>query len=273
MRHKWVTLAFLPVLLFAGFSPLQAQTKAPAAAAASGAAAQSKTGTPDLSGNWAAAPRQGNNSYNQADPQGMKVGTPEDDTPYKPWALAKLQAERPEAGRNSTFVNTTDPRTKYCDPVGLPRIFLVPNQFKFMQTPDTVYILFEYSNVWVSVAMNKPHSADPDPTWWGESVGKYEGGDTLEVDSIGFNDKTWLDRVGRPHSEDMHLVERFRRVNHESLQMDVTIDDPTAYTKPFSGRRMFVLGTVPFTDKSCSLSEYEHFQQSVIDPVIAPSGR
>jgi len=266
MRQKWIILASLPLMLMAGFSALRAQTKAPAAAA------QSTGKTPDLSGNWAGARGQSNNSFSVTDPQGMKIGTPEDDTPYKPWALAKVQAERPEAGRNSTFVNTTDPRVKYCDPVGIPRIFLIPNQFKFMQTPDTVYILFEYSNVWVPVAMNKPHSADPDPTWWGESIGKYENGDTLVVDSIGFNDKTWLDRVGRPHSEDMHLVERFRRVSHESLQLDVTIEDPTAYTKPFTGRRMFTLGTAPFTDKSCSLSEYEHFKESVIDPVIAPTG-
>ena len=66
---------------------------------------------------------------------------------------------------------------------------------QFLQTPEVVYILFEYSNVWVPIAMNKLHSPDPDPTWWGESVGHYEG-DTLVVDSIGFNDKTWLDRVG-----------------------------------------------------------------------------
>lgn len=269
MRHKWITPVFFIAVLFSGFSALRAQTKAPAASSAT----QSSGKTPDLSGNWAAARGQSNNSFSATDPQGMKVGTPEDDTPYKPWALSKVQGERPEAGRNSTFVNTTDPRVKYCDPVGIPRIFLIPNQFKFMQTPDTVYILFEYSNVWVPIAMNKPHSADPDPTWWGESVGHYENGDTLVVDSIGFNDKTWLDRVGRPHSEDLHLVERFRRASHDSLQQDITFDDPTAYTKSFTGRRMFALSTTPFQDRSCSLSEYEHFKETVIDPVIAPSSK
>ena len=261
MPKKWITLAVVLATLFAGLSvPLRAQTQAQAA-------------IPDLSGNWGAAPHESNNSFSLTDPNGMKVGTPEDDTPYQPWALKKLQGERPEAGRASTFVNTTDPRVKYCDPVGLPRIFLIPNQFKFMQTPETVYILFEYSSVWVPVAMNKPHSPDPDPTWWGESVGQYEGGDTLVVDSIGFNDKTWLDRVGRPHSDELHVVERFRRVNHDSLQLDVTFDDPKAYTKTWTGRRMFALGDTPFTDKSCSLSEYEHFRESVIDPVVAPAGK
>ena len=91
------------------------------------------------------------------------------------------------------------------------------------------------------------------------------------VDSIGFNDKTWLDRVGRPHSEELHVVERFRRVSHDSLQLDVTFDDPKAYTKMFTGHRMFALSTTPFEDRSCSMSEYEHFRQTVIDPVVAPS--
>jgi hypothetical protein len=269
MPNKWISIAVAPVALFVGLSALQAQTKAPSGAPSSGTKTQTKVAIPDLSGNWGAAPRQSNNSFSLTDPSGSKVGTPEDDTPYQPWALAKLQTERPEAGRNSTFLNTTDPRLKYCDPVGIPRIFLIPNQFKFLQTPDFVYILFEYSNVWYPVAMNKPHSPDPDPTWWGESVGHYEG-DTLVVDSIGFNDKTWLDRVGRPHSEDLHLMERFRRVNHDTLQLDVTFDDPKAYTKVWTGRRMFTLGTTPFEDRSCSMSEYEHFRQSVIDPVVAP---
>ncbi len=261
-NNRWIAIAVVLVTLFAGrYVPLQAQGPTKAAA-------------PDLSGNWGPAPHQSNNSFSPTDPAGMKVGTPEDDTPYKPWALAKLKTERPEAGRNSTFLNTTDPRLKYCDPVGLPRIFLIPNQFKFVQNPDVVYILFEYSNVWVPIAMNKSHTSDPDPTWWGESVGHYEGGDTLVVDSIGFNDKTWLDRVGRPHSEDLHVVERFKRASHDSLQLDITFEDPTAYTKPFAGRRMFALSATPFQDRSCSLSEYEHFKQSVIDPVVAsPSNK
>jgi hypothetical protein len=269
MPNKWISIAAVLVALFVGQCALRAQTKAASGTPASPAKAQTNIAAPDLSGNWAAAPHESNNSFSLTDPSGAKVGTPEDDTPYQPWALAKLRNERPEAGRNSTFLNTTDPRVKYCDPVGIPRIFLIPNQFKFVQTPDLVYILFEYSNVWYPVAMNKPHSSDPDPSWWGESVGHYEG-DTLVVDSIGFNDKTWLDRVGRPHSEDLHLVERFRRVTRDSLQLDVTFDDLKAYTKVWTGRRMFALSTTPFEDRSCSMSEYEHFKETVIDPVVAP---
>ena len=245
---------------------LAAQTKPPAN---SKPAAQGKV--PDLSGDWGATLQSGGgNSFLASDPNYKKAGTPEDEVPYTPWALAKLHSEKPEQGPNATFENTTDPRIKYCDPIGVPRIYLVPTQFRFVQTPDIVYILYQYGPTWRPIPMNRPHRPDPDPTWWGESVGKYEG-DTLVIDSIGFNDKTWLDHSGRPHSEDLHVVERFRRVNHDTLQLDVTFEDPKAYTKPWTGGKTFGLQHGGFDDAySCSMSEYMHFQQSVVDPVVAP---
>ena len=68
--------------------------------------------------------------------------------------------------------------------------------------------------------------------WYGHSVGHWEG-DTLVVESIGFNDKSWMDGAGHPHSEAMHVVERYRRVDHDTLELTMTIDDPKAYTKPW----------------------------------------
>jgi hypothetical protein len=78
------------------------------------------------------------------------------------------------------------------------------------------------------------------PTYSGDSIGKWEG-DTLVVDTIGFNDKTWLDSGGLPHSEALHVVERIRRVDHDTLVDDVTIEDPMAYTKPFSAQQLYKL--------------------------------
>jgi hypothetical protein len=74
----------------------------------------------------------------------------------------------------------------------------------------------------------------------GDSIGKWEG-DTLVVDTVGFNDKTWLDNDGHPHSEDLHVVERIRRASHDTLTFDITIDDPKAYTKSWSGHMIFEL--------------------------------
>jgi hypothetical protein len=74
----------------------------------------------------------------------------------------------------------------------------------------------------------------------GDSIGKWDG-DTLVVDTIGFNDQTWLDNTKRPHSEDLHIIERIRRTSHDVLQLDITIDDPKAYTKPWTSQRIFDL--------------------------------
>ena len=86
----------------------------------------------------------------------------------------------------------------------------------------------------------RDHPKDLLPTWLGDSIGKWDG-DTLVVDTVGFNDKTWIDNTGLPHSDALHLVERLRRVSHDVLQLDITVDDPKAYTKPWSVQRVFDL--------------------------------
>jgi hypothetical protein len=260
MRNTLISSAVALVALLIGLSAVHAQTKA----ASGNAKAQPQAGIPDLSGNWLA----GGSSFSVTDPGGKFAGTPKDDTPYQPWALAKLKSERPETGPHATF-DTTDPRINYCDPIGLPRIYSVPNLFKFVQAPDTVYMLYEYGTVGLQIALNREHPKDPDPTWWGDSIGRYEG-DTLVIDTVGFNDKTWLDHLGRPHSDELHLVQRFRRIDHDNLQLDVTIDDPKAYTRPWTGRKIFKLSQRDFIEHSCSMSENEHFRKRMVDGIIAP---
>jgi len=260
MGTKWILSAVVPLALLASLPGIYAQTNL-----SRGTSDPSPNATvPDLSGRWVGSPP----SFSITDPGGKKTGTAADDTPYQPATLAKLRAEKPEAGPNATF-DSDDPRIKYCDPIGLPRIFLVPNQFKFIQTPDFVYIIFEYGTTGLQIAMNRQHPADPDPTWWGDSIGRYEG-DTLVVDTIGFNDKTWLDHVGRPHSDELHLIERFRRIDQNHLQLDVTFDDPKAYTKTWTGRKIFSTTDREFVEHSCSMSENEHFKHRMLDGILAP---
>ncbi len=122
--------------------------------------------------------------------------------------------------------------------------------------------------------MNQKHPDDPDPTWGGDSIGWYESGDTLVVDTIGFNDKTWLDQVGHPHTDKLHLTERFRRVDNDTLQLDITIDDSGAYTKPWNSQRIFTLSKTGFQYFwVCSMSENNSFFGDIEDPAIKPSGK
>jgi hypothetical protein len=86
----------------------------------------------------------------------------------------------------------------------------------------------------------RAHPKDAEPTYMGHSTGKWEGR-TLVVDTVGFNDKTWLDPMGLPHSDAMHLTERIQRVNHDTLVDEYTIDDPKTYTKPWKATHTFIL--------------------------------
>src|ERR1700730_11475848 len=190
-------------------------------------------------------------------------------------ALGKDECEGREASIrvNETFENTTDPIQKYCDTPGLTRLYLYPFQFTILQTPKIVYILYEFTRVWRSIAMDRDHPKDPDTTWLGDSIGRY-GSDTLVIDTIGLNDKTWLDRVGHPHSDALHVIERFRRADHDTLELDVTFDDPKAYTKTWSSKEFFQLSSSPMGETLCSMSEMEAFQKRVIEPsTTRPPGK
>jgi len=149
------------------------------------------------------------------------------DVPFLPWAekvyndrVASLQLEDPEAR---------------CLPPGIPRMQATPFPFQIYQLPDRVIFLYEGgTHIWRMIFTDgRPHEKDPNPTYLGEGIGRWEG-DTLVVDTIGFNDRSWLDQDGHPHTEDLHVIERYTRTDEQTLRYEVTIDDPGAYTRTWS---------------------------------------
>jgi hypothetical protein len=119
-----------------------------------------------------------------------------------------------------------------CLPTGIPRI--APYPWRVLQTATHVFYLFEgnihsFRQIFID---GRKHPADLDPTWYGDSIGSWDG-DTLVVDTIGFNDKFWFDFRGHPHSEQLHTIERLTRPDLGTLDIETQIIDPTAYTKPF----------------------------------------
>ena len=266
MRNRLLCLvvALVAVVALAPFT--HAQTTAPPPEAKKPA---TKEPVPDLSGNWNSGAGA---SWNPSDRGAKRL---EDGTPYQPWALAKLKSERPGFGPNATFENTTDPNIISCDPEGLPPIFFVPAKFRFVQTPDVVYILFEFGPTWIPVWLDRKHSDDPDPTWWGESIGQYENGDTLVVDTVGFNDKTWLDQVGRPHSEKLHLTQRFKHVDKTHLPSStslLTILERIRSRGPV--RRLLDLSTAGFARYLwvCTIAANKAFDDKVEKPTVPSAG-
>ena len=126
-----------------------------------------------------------------------------------------------------------------CMPIAGPAAFTVPYQFQILQTPAYALILHEYPGIFRIVPTNgAAHPVDPDPTWLGDSIGRWDG-DTLVVDTIGFNTRTELS--GYKHSERLHIVERFSRPDFDTLQYEATLEDPEVFVRPWTVTRTFPL--------------------------------
>jgi hypothetical protein len=157
--------------------------------------------------------------------------------PFQPWAEEKYKSVKPGYGPRAT-PDSEDPILS-CLPPGVPRIMLIPFPMQVIQTPGEVILLFEYDHYIRHIYMDRrEHPKELDLTWMGDSIGWWEG-NTLVVDTTGLNDKTWLDQVGHPHSDALHVVERIRRIDRDTLQDDLTIDDPKAYKKTWTGSQIF----------------------------------
>jgi hypothetical protein len=148
--------------------------------------------------------------------------------PLTPWGQAKFDAARPMQGPTAVAGQENAP-TLRCDPDGPPRVLNLPNPFEIIQIPGRVLMFFELGHVWRTIWTDgRSLPKDLDPSWLGYSVGKWDG-DTFVVDTIGFNDKSWVDVYGSPRSDQMHLTERYRRLNHDTLELQIVMDDPKAY--------------------------------------------
>jgi hypothetical protein len=174
-------------------------------------------GKPDISGIW--MPARG---YISDIARGLKPG----DVPFQPWAAA-LYKERLANGMK-------DDPTAQCIVGGVPRSDAVPYPFKIFQIPNEVVILYEAVQSFRQVFTDgRKFPEDPTPTWFGYSVGHWEGNEFV-VQTTGFNDKGWLDNNGKPATDALKVTERFRRKDFGHMDIVITIDDVKAYTKPWT---------------------------------------
>jgi hypothetical protein len=260
MRHRFTgSIAFLVAALVFSVNGF-AQTGEPTSSTKSPAV--SPTLSHDLSGIWMQYPRD-----NVPGTLGMDAVNEKYRPPLTAWGQAKFDAASPLIGPRAVPGKENDPVLR-CDPTGPPRLLTLPNPFEIIQIPGRVFMLFEEYHVWRTIWTDgRPLPKDPDPSWLGQSVGKWEG-DTFVVDTIGFNDKIWADPYGDPRSEQMHLTERYRRLNHDTLEMTITIDDPKAYTKVWaSPPKLHKLEpTWEFGEWFCIVDESEDYDKSVRKP-------
>jgi hypothetical protein len=177
-------------------------------------------GKPDLSGIWSSPTKYLRNLAADLKPE---------EVPFQSWA--KTVYDERAAG-----LHWKEEPDANCLPQGLPKILVAPAPWRIVQAPGYVVFVHEAFNLWWQVFMDGREfvaSNDVTPTWMGYSTGKWEG-DTLVVDSRGFNGKVWLDQLGKPSTEALHVTLRFRRKDFGHMDLQITIDDPKAYTKPWS---------------------------------------
>ena len=182
-------------------------------------------GTVDLSGVW-----QTDIKYNANLAADLKPG----DVPMLPAARALFDERQANLGKD-------DPEG-YCLAPGVPRVNGVPFPQKIVQTPALIVILYETRTTFRQIFLDAQHSlaSDPQPTWMGYSKGRWDS-DTLVVETTGFNGKTWLDDAGHPQSERARLIERIRRPDFSHLRVELTIDDPVMYARPWTVTQEFQL--------------------------------
>ena len=198
---------------------------------------------------------------------------------YTPLGLEALKANKPSGPsvRQVPAVLANDPADS-CDPLGFPYMeFWEFRTIDLVQTAKQVVILSPfYGNYRIIWTDGRELPKDPEPRWNGYSVGKWVDDYTFVVETVGLNPKSWLDHAGRPHSDTLRVEERFHRVDHDNMELTVTIDDPKMYTEPWQGLNKFPLHLqrpdFDIPELLCSPSEMANYNKQ-IGNVVLPESR
>jgi hypothetical protein len=230
MRTRIARLMLTCVAALPFGAAMAAQTSTPVIRRASREHKQTGRAGPELFGVWYAS----SGVYESA-------AFSKDEPPMTPWGQAQFDAAKPSQGQRGVKLSETNDRVYKCAPPGVPYVYFPPFPMQILQTPREVIEIFEYDHtVRYIYTDGRKHPPDLTPSYNGHSIGHWEG-DALVVDTIGLNGKNWLDRVGHPESSAMHVTERIRRVDENTLQVDFVFDDPKNYTKPWTAQVRFRL--------------------------------
>ena len=226
----------------------------------------------DISGTWAPA----NGALDGGGFAGAKNmpedGKPEHRLPFTALGLETYNRTKPTIGPRMVLTAETNDPEAMCDPQGMPREDLFQlRETQIVQTPESVVILYQYDKIWrVIWADGRKLPEDPEPRWFGYSVGKWVDDYTFVAETSGTDERTWLDLVGRPQSADLRVEERFHRVDRDNLELTVTIDDPEMYTKTWVALDKFPMKLLPASfdvrEMICSPSEAAAYNKLIADP-------
>ena len=184
------------------------------------------------------------------------------------WGQEQFNAHIPSYGPRAVPPAAGNDPTGKCDPLGYPRILFFGRPVEIIQINGRVLQFFEWGRVLREIWTDgRELPKDPDPKWLGTAVGKWDG-DTFVVDSAGFDERAWIDHFGNPHSEGMHLQERYHRVDRDTLEVTLTIDDPKTYMNPWVSdkKTLRLQPNERIREDFCVPSEEESFNQGVRNP-------
>ena len=220
MSNSKSWLLMLPAVLALSFATLISIGAQSNATQSETAKVQNAVPAGSLSGTWAISAPRNQPWYNYA-----LIG---DEPPMTAWAEEKFKANKPSFGPHPQE-ESNDPAYS-CLPNSVPRVYAaVQAAMQIVELPGRVMMFFG-RNLRQIYTDGRQHPSDLRPLWMGHSIGKWDG-DTFVIDTINISDINWLDRMGHPHSDKLHLIERFRRVDDKTMLLNITIDDPIAYTK------------------------------------------
>lgn len=198
------------------------------------------------------------------------------DVPYTPLGKEARMKNKPGTGMSQFPVAEVNDPVDYCDPAGVPRTDLFELRvIEILQKTDQVVILNQHNDTWRIIWTDgRELPKDPGPRWNGYAAGKWVDDYTFEATYVGIDARTWLDNVGRPHSDALKVEERWHRVNSDTLELTVTIDDPKFYTQPWKAMNRFVMHRLPdgydISEFICSATETAEYNRLIGKPA-APS--
>jgi hypothetical protein len=262
----------LVLLMFAALASAQTAPSQWGAGTSSPVQNENKSGPApkhDISGIW----DPGDNGIQQLGSKAMpEDGNPQHQPPLTPEGREALNQNKPSNGLRAVLPADTNDPVVTCDPQGMPREDLYEiRTTQILQTPEKIFLLYTFGKVWrVIWTDGRELPKDPEPRWYGYSVGKWVDDYTLVVQTTGLDDRTWIDRAGRPHSDALRVEERFHRADRDHLELSVTIDDPKMYTKPWLAldKLRFDLQPRDFDVREmiCSPSEFAQYNKLIGSP-------
>ena len=230
----------------------------------------------DLSGIWEPTPGYRDGVFATGPRQYPSDGKPEHILPFTPEGEKLWRSHKPGFGTTAVPIAENNDPFDICDPIGFPRVELFNlRAIQVFQTKSQVMFVYQNNQVWRNIwtdGRDLPKEV-LEPRWYGYSVGKWTDDYTFVVQTVGLDERTWIDNVGRPHSDELKVEETFHRVNHDIMELTLTIIDPKMYTKPWVALNKFTLRLQPewfdIREMICSPSEAADYNKTVAEEAAA----